>query len=82
MEPFIPPGFSLPLAWGIDFSLPLLLRMVQNLEGVEIRPEDQKMLRDLRKERNADLSTYSHSMTDSLASTEYQCNSTCSCSHL
>ncbi len=51
MEPFIPPGFSLPLAWGIDFSLPVLLRMVQNLEGVEIRPEDKKMLRDLRKER-------------------------------
>ncbi|MCB1166098.1 MAG: 1-acyl-sn-glycerol-3-phosphate acyltransferase [Leptospiraceae bacterium] len=51
MEPFIPPGFSLPLAWGIDFSLPVLLRFVQNLEGVVILPEDQKMLRDLRKER-------------------------------
>ncbi|MCB1169447.1 MAG: 1-acyl-sn-glycerol-3-phosphate acyltransferase [Leptospiraceae bacterium] len=51
MEPFIPPGFSLPLAWGIDFSLPVLLKFVQNLESVEIMPEDKQMLRDLRKDR-------------------------------
>ncbi|MCB1137221.1 MAG: 1-acyl-sn-glycerol-3-phosphate acyltransferase [Leptospiraceae bacterium] len=51
MEPFIPPGFSLPLAWGIDFSLPVLLKFVQNLESVEILSEDKQMLRDLRKDR-------------------------------
>lgn len=51
MQPFIPPSFSLPVAWTIDFSLPTLLRFVHNIDEVVIRPEDIQKLRSLRKER-------------------------------
>ncbi|MCB1324589.1 MAG: 1-acyl-sn-glycerol-3-phosphate acyltransferase [Spirochaetales bacterium] len=51
MEQFIPPSFNLPLAWMVDFSLPVLLKQVENLQSVEIQPADLELLRSLRKER-------------------------------
>ncbi len=51
MNQFIPPGFSLPLAWTADLMLPLILKGVQNIDEVVVRPEDKRMLRNLRKDR-------------------------------
>ncbi len=51
MQPFIPSSFNLPVAWAVDFSLPILLKQLQNLDGVVIKPEDTKMLRSIREER-------------------------------
>lgn len=51
MQPFIAPQFNLPLVWTIDLLFPFLLKAVQNIEDVIIRPEDLEMLRSLRKER-------------------------------
>lgn len=51
MEPFVPPQFSLPLAWTVDMLLPVLLKGVQNIDEVVIQPEDRRMLRSLRDER-------------------------------
>lgn len=50
-EAFIPPAFNLPVAWMIDFSMPLLLKQVQNIDRVVFRPEDAKLLRSLKNER-------------------------------
>ncbi|MCR9143909.1 MAG: 1-acyl-sn-glycerol-3-phosphate acyltransferase [bacterium] len=51
MQPFIAPGFNLPLAWTMDLLLPVLLKAVQNIDEVIVSPDDRKMLRDLRDER-------------------------------
>ncbi len=51
MEPFIPPGFNLPLLWTIDLSFSLLAKLLQNLEEIEISNEDKNYLRTLRDYR-------------------------------
>ena len=51
MQPFIPPGYSLPLNWTVDFLFPVLLKIVQNIEDVVIRPEDIQMLREHKDDR-------------------------------
>jgi len=51
MEPFIPPGFSLPLLWTLDISFPILAKLIQNLEEIEISSEDRQYLRTLRNKR-------------------------------
>lgn len=51
MQPFIPPSFNLPLAWAVDFTLPVLLKQVQNLDGVIVKPQDVEMLRSIRHNR-------------------------------
>jgi len=51
MEPFIPPGFNLPLLWTLDLSFPLLAKLLQNLEEIEISKEDKNYLRTLRNYR-------------------------------
>ncbi|HMX55540.1 MAG TPA: 1-acyl-sn-glycerol-3-phosphate acyltransferase [Leptospiraceae bacterium] len=51
MQPFIPSAFNLPVAWAVDFSLPILLKQLQNLDGVVLKPQDVKMLRSIRDDR-------------------------------
>ncbi|MBX7058435.1 MAG: 1-acyl-sn-glycerol-3-phosphate acyltransferase [Leptospirales bacterium] len=51
MQPFVAPQFNLPLAWTVDLMLPVLLKSVQNIEEVVVKPEDRSMLRSLRDER-------------------------------
>ncbi|GIX41567.1 MAG: hypothetical protein KatS3mg129_1300 [Leptospiraceae bacterium] len=51
MEPFIPPGFNLPLLWTLDLSFPILAKLIQNLEEIEISKEDRNYLRTLRNYR-------------------------------
>ncbi|MCR9142630.1 MAG: 1-acyl-sn-glycerol-3-phosphate acyltransferase [bacterium] len=58
MESFIPPGFNLPIAWMVDFSFPLLLKQVQNIDAIVLKPEDEQMLRKLRHERLIYLSNH------------------------
>ena len=48
---FLPPGFNLPLAWTVDFSFSLLIKFYQEIEDIEISPEDRSMLRELRDKR-------------------------------
>lgn len=47
---FIPPKFNWPLMWVTDFSMPILFKVVHNLDEVSISPEDKKMLQSLQKE--------------------------------
>lgn len=58
MPRFIPPSFNLPVAWMVDFSLPVLLKQVMNIDDVVIKPEDLNQLRRLRKERLLYLSNH------------------------
>ncbi|MEQ9366528.1 MAG: 1-acyl-sn-glycerol-3-phosphate acyltransferase [Leptospirales bacterium] len=58
MESFIPPGFNLPVAWMVDFSFPLLLKQIQNIDAIILKPEDERMLRTLRHERLIYLSNH------------------------
>ena len=51
MQPFIPPGFNLPLAWTVDMLFPVILKAVQNIDEVVVSNEDRAMLRSLRDER-------------------------------
>ncbi|MFN3604762.1 MAG: lysophospholipid acyltransferase family protein [Leptonema sp. (in: bacteria)] len=51
METFIPPRFSLPLLWTIDLFFPVLAKLVQNLETIEISDQDKKYIRTLRDSR-------------------------------
>lgn len=51
MKSFIPPAFSLPLAWIVDAALPALLKQMYNIEEVRISAPDRGMLRGLREER-------------------------------
>lgn len=50
-EFFIPPDFKLPVAWFADAATPAVLKLGANIDGMEIRPQDRKMLRGLRDER-------------------------------
>lgn len=51
MQAFIPPEFNLPVAWAVDFTLPALLKVVQNIDEVIIHPQDRALLRTLRNKR-------------------------------
>jgi 1-acyl-sn-glycerol-3-phosphate acyltransferase len=51
MQPFIAPGFNLPLAWTVDFLFPVLLKTLQNIDEIVVSAEDRAMLRGLRHER-------------------------------
>jgi len=51
MQPFIAPGFNLPLAWTADALFPLLIKVVQNIDDIEVRNEDKEMLRKLKNDR-------------------------------
>ncbi|MCS7204115.1 MAG: 1-acyl-sn-glycerol-3-phosphate acyltransferase [Leptospiraceae bacterium] len=51
MEAFIPPSFNLPLLWIIDLTFPILAKLIQNLDGIEISREHQNYLRTLRNHR-------------------------------
>ena len=51
MSDFIPPAFNLPMAWTVDLTYPMLLKMSENLEGIEVSSTDKQMLRQLRRNR-------------------------------
>ena len=51
MEPFIPPGFNLPLNWTADLLFPVLLRAMHNINEVIIKEEDKQMIRKHRNDR-------------------------------
>ncbi len=51
MEPFIPPSFNLPLLWTVDLFFPILTKLVQNLESIEISNEDKQYIRTFRDSR-------------------------------
>ncbi len=51
MQAFIPPSIIYPLAWAIDFTIPSLLKIVQNIDEVVISEKDKEMLRSLREDR-------------------------------
>lgn len=51
MQPFIAPDFNLPLAWTADLLFPVLIKLVQNIDEIDIKPQDREMLRSLRNER-------------------------------
>lgn len=48
---FIPPDFKLPVAWFADAAVPAVLKLGANIDGMEFKPEDRKMLRSLRDRR-------------------------------
>lgn len=48
---FVPAGFNAPVAWSLDAVFPLLTKTALNLEGVDIDPEDRRLLRSLRRGR-------------------------------
>ncbi len=48
---FIPPDFKLPVAWFADATVPAVLKLGANIDGLEIAPEDRQMLRSLKNER-------------------------------
>ncbi|MBX7059436.1 MAG: 1-acyl-sn-glycerol-3-phosphate acyltransferase [Leptospirales bacterium] len=50
-DAFIPPSLSLPVAWTVDFTLPLLLKQVHNIQRVHIQDSDRAMLRALKSQR-------------------------------
>lgn len=50
-QAFIPHDFHLPTAWAVDAALPFILKSVLNIEGIEIAPEDRRLLRSLRDGR-------------------------------
>ncbi|TGL60221.1 1-acyl-sn-glycerol-3-phosphate acyltransferase [Leptospira ognonensis] len=55
---FIPPAFELPVALTLDFSFPLLSKLLFNLDSVEIAREDLKYLREFRNKRLLYLSNH------------------------
>ncbi|GBF50167.1 acyltransferase [Leptospira ryugenii] len=48
---FISYDLDYPFLWGVDLTLPLVLRMALNIEGVDISKEDRETLRSLSQER-------------------------------
>jgi hypothetical protein len=48
---FISHEIDYPFLWGMDLSLPVLLKFALNIDGVDIADEDRKTLRSLNKER-------------------------------
>lgn len=51
IKSFIPAKFNLPVLWLIDLTLPLLNKVVHNLEAIEISENDEKILKSFQKER-------------------------------
>ncbi|MEM7184293.1 MAG: 1-acyl-sn-glycerol-3-phosphate acyltransferase, partial [Spirochaetota bacterium] len=48
---FMPPDFHALTAWVADLTLPVTLKLYQNIEDIIITEEDKTMLRSLEKER-------------------------------
>ncbi len=48
---FVPADFNAPVAWGLDAAFPILAKTALNLEGVDVDPDDRKLLRSLRHGR-------------------------------
>lgn len=51
MKSFVPPKLNLPVLWFTDFSLPLLLKIVHNMDAIQVSEEDRKVLKSFKKER-------------------------------
>ncbi|MDZ4725959.1 MAG: lysophospholipid acyltransferase family protein [Leptospira sp.] len=51
IKSFIPAKFNLPVLWFTDLTLPLLLKMIHNLDSVDVSLEDKKLLKSYQKER-------------------------------
>lgn len=51
IKSFIPAKFNLPALWFTDLTLPVLNKMLHNLESIEISETDQKTLKTFQKER-------------------------------
>lgn len=51
IKSFIPAKPNLPVLWFTDITLPILNRIVHNLESIEISEPDQKRLKGFQKER-------------------------------
>lgn len=51
MQPFIAPSFNLPLLWTADLLEWPILKILQNIEEVDILPGDREKLRSLRDRR-------------------------------
>jgi hypothetical protein len=51
MPNFIAPEFSYPLAWGIDFSFPVITKFLFQLEEIEISEHDRKMIQSYAEDR-------------------------------
>ncbi len=48
---FISHDINYPFLWGMDLSLPVILKSALNIDGVDISEEDKYTLRSLNKER-------------------------------
>ena len=48
---FISHDINYPFLWGMDLSLPVILKSALNIDGVDISDEDKYTLRSLNKER-------------------------------
>jgi 1-acyl-sn-glycerol-3-phosphate acyltransferase len=51
MEPFIKPGFNLPLNWTADLLFPVLLRAMHNITDIVISDEHKEMIRKHKDDR-------------------------------
>ncbi|MDF3818559.1 1-acyl-sn-glycerol-3-phosphate acyltransferase [Leptospira sp. 96542] len=48
---FIPPSIEFPVALSLDFGLPVLSKILYNLDGIVIPKEDELLLREIRDKR-------------------------------
>ncbi len=51
MQPFIAPGFNLPLAWTVDLLHPVVLKGMYNIDEIVVSNADRQMLRSVRDDR-------------------------------
>ncbi len=51
MKSFIPPKLNLPILWFTDFTLPILLKTVHNMDAVIVSENDRALLKSLKGER-------------------------------
>lgn len=64
---FIPPDFSLPVAWAVDLAFPALTRLGLGLESIDLDPEDRRFLRTLRRGRLIYMSNHPSTMEPPVA---------------
>lgn len=51
IKSFIPAKFNLPALWFTDLTLPLLNKLIHNIDSIEISKNDEKTLKSFQKER-------------------------------
>lgn len=64
---FIPPSFEFPFILGLDLSLPILSKLLFNIDGIVLDKEDERLLSEIKNKRVVYLSNHPSDVEPAIA---------------